>query len=274
MRFSALSWNVERFNATPQRSKRVADHIRKRQPDVFAILEVTEKDAIRNMVRDRFAAYDFGFTDSKRTLDILVGFKRGKFDQAFYTQRREFRAGSLDMRPGALATVRLGNTMHHVLFLHTDRGTGKADYANRQAMFRKIWSLKKALDGIDGSKTRLIVMGDLNTMGRRKAAGVSGVTAEKEIAQLDADAAAAGLVMLPKTADDTWRGSASSTRASNLDHVLATKNLDFRVLGQTSSGGSAKVIVDGWNQLTNSPAKLKDFIENISDHSALFVEVV
>mgnify|MGYP000346620994 CR=1 FL=1 len=40
MKFSVLSWNIEHFKGGAARLKKVASHIRKQKPDVFALLEI------------------------------------------------------------------------------------------------------------------------------------------------------------------------------------------------------------------------------------------
>jgi len=101
MSFSFLVWNVENFrgnNAT--RRQRVADLIGFHNPNVFCIIEFQAKNAARSLIANHFTQYDFGVTDSKRSLELLVGWRRGKFQQLIFTQRREFLAGDIDLRPG------------------------------------------------------------------------------------------------------------------------------------------------------------------------------
>jgi hypothetical protein len=101
MGFSLAVWNIERFNYTPQRVRAVGQLLTKHDPDVFGILEFLAKDAARRLVRsDDFQPYDFAFTDSDQGIEILVGWKRGKFAQALYTQRREMQVGNLRLRSG------------------------------------------------------------------------------------------------------------------------------------------------------------------------------
>ena len=103
-----------------------------------------------------FRGYDFGLSDSKRRLEILVGWKRARFAQALYTQRREFDAKNPNLRPGALCSVRQTGeaAFHNFLFLHTDSGRRKTDYDNRQAMFKKIWKLGVGGNGVIAPPTR------------------------------------------------------------------------------------------------------------------------
>ncbi len=43
MGFSFLSWNVRKFKASPGRTKKIVNLIKKYNPDVFGILEFSDK---------------------------------------------------------------------------------------------------------------------------------------------------------------------------------------------------------------------------------------
>jgi len=256
-------WNVEKFKYLPQRVRAVSALIQNHSPDVFALLEFLEKKAARKLIRtDYFREYDFGVTDSVRGMEILVGWKRRKFSQVLYTQRRDFQASNLDLRPGGLLSVfPVSNeeVCTNFLFLHTDSGTDAAAFENRSIMFRKIWSLQQALAQIpeQNGSARLIAMGDLNTMGRR-----GGPNAKAEIAGLSADAEQKGMRLLSKSHDTTW--SSDGARTSNLDHVLASSELTF-VRQQPSD---AEITLDGW--ISRYGDERVNFAKNISDHCLLF----
>lgn len=274
MGFSVLCWNIEKFNdSKPERIQAVADAIRTHDPDVIGILEFLAKDAARRLVRDFFPDHDFAFTDSKMSIEILVGWRRSKFGQVLYTQRRELQAGSENLRPGGLLCVREKGAaqFHNMLFLHTDSGVTAREYETRRTMFSKIFSLNKALQALheQQGKSRFIALGDLNTMGRVIAPNVTPITEAQEIAQLVTAAGKAGMQLLPKSAPKTW-SSPTGSRKSNLDHVLASNDLNFKTQG-TVGGQPVKVLVDGWVNM--SGAARRTFIETISDHSMLFVEI-
>lgn len=263
MGFSFAVWNVEKFNYLPQRVTAVGNLIASHDPDVFGILEFLAKDAARQLVRSQdFRAYDFAFTDSEQGIEILVGWKRGKFSQVLYTQRRELQVGNSRLRPGGLLSVlEKGDAMFgNLLFLHTDSGTDATAYKNRQAMFGKVWSLKKALAKLqDNGAARLIAMGDLNTMGRK-----GGPSAVEEIADLEQQAAKAGMTLLKKSHEKTW--SSDGKKMSNLDHVLASNDLSFKV--QAPGPQPVQILVDGWVNRTGEARA--NFVKNISDHSLLY----
>lgn len=277
MGFKFMSWNVRHFRgATATRIQQVDEHIGAADPDVFGIIEFQAKEAARRIVTEYYDEYDFGMTDSKMGLDFLIGWRRGKFSQVIYTQRREFQAGNIDLRPGGLLSFQEeGRTdFTNMLFLHTDSGRERKDYQARQVMFSKVFHLKGALEGISiqNGNARLIVLGDLNTMGRKKSGNWGTVRADEEIEKLKEDAEASGMRLLSKSHDKTWSNKSGSKR-SDLDHVLASNDLEFN--GFYFVGEPEKIFeieVDGWNNRTGNARRA--WIENISDHCALIGELV
>ncbi len=286
MAFSFLVWNVEKFKATnTARMRTVADHILDQDPDLFCILEFMgkssgsnpsqKKGAARRLVSEFFRGYDFGLSDSKRRLEILVGWKRARFAQVLYTQRREFDAKNPNLRPGALCSVRQTGeaAFHNFLFLHTDSGRKKTDYDNRQAMFKKIWKLEKAIAAIpiQGGNARMVALGDLNTMGRSAVGNQASISGGDEIAALGQAAANNGMRILSKSFNRTWSNPSGSTR-SDLDHAIASQGLTFTEWVYPSDPSTEfELEVKGWNERTG--AARRSFIENISDHCSLWGEV-
>jgi endonuclease/exonuclease/phosphatase family metal-dependent hydrolase len=271
MKFSVLSWNIEHFKASAARLKKVATHIRKQSPDIFCLLEVESMD-VRTLMEKEFAGYDFALTDGPQVQEILVGWRRAKFDQAIFSQKREFDVGNSRLRPGALLSVRQAGVWYNLLFLHTDSGTDAPAFGNRAEMFDKTWSLKSALDKNLGGAgaSRLIVMGDLNTMGLmfpRPAKKFVRVDAPTEIAALGEAAAAAGMALLKKDRPATWKGSAGE---SDLDHAMASASLAFTRFG--SAVDAPQVKVKGWPDL--SGAEQTRFLADMSDHASMYLEVV
>jgi endonuclease/exonuclease/phosphatase family metal-dependent hydrolase len=270
MGFSFLSWNIRKFKASRARTKKVVDLIKKFKPDVFGILEFSDKDVARRLAFDYFKDYDFGITESRGAMEILVGHRRSKFVQAIFTQRREFNAGSIHLRPGAILSVRQKgqSSFDNILFLHTDSGTQNKDYQNRQIMFKKIWGLNKGLKNlpIQKGKARLVVAGDLNTMGKSGT-----VTATQEMSKLTNDATKNGMELLNKSHEKTW--SSSGNKKSDLDHVMISQDVKIQQWYFTSDPNTTfPIIVDGWVDLNENTRK--DFVKNISDHSLLFGEIL
>ena len=277
MSFKFMSWNVKHFRGgSKKRIEEVDAHIGTEDPDVFGIIEFQAKDIARRIVADYYDEYDFGMTDSKMGLDFLIGWRRGTFQQVIYTQRRDFKAGNINLRPGGLLSFQeKGNTAFtNMLFLHTDSGRKPKDYNTRQAMFAKIFKLKHALEGLEqqDGNARLVVLGDLNTMGRAKTSTLPTIRADEEIDALEQDALAAGMRLLSKSHEKTWSNK-SGSKKSDLDHVIASDDLDFSEFYFVGDPVSIfEIEVYGWNNLTGNARK--SWIENISDHCALVGEVI
>jgi hypothetical protein len=285
MKFSVMFWNVENFgrhlegsDTDPEtfrtRVESVEKHIRNLGPDLFCLCEIKDKVALRNLLMDKFADYDFGVTDGAEGIELLTGWRRGKFQQVLFTQRREFKAGSIFLRPGSLASVKFDNEFYNFLFLHTDSGRRLKDYNNRQEMFEKIWSLKQILDDIteEGYAGKLVAMGDLNTMGRSRSGDFQSITGAKEIEDLSRDAEDHEMGLLPKTHSNTWRkGPSDPDFESNLDHGIATTNITFEQIENVTSSTPAEVSVDGWNHLHGEDRD--EFSENISDHCSILCKI-
>ena len=275
MGFRFLVWNIEHFrHDNAARTAMVAEQIRAFQPDVFGILEFQAKKAARRLVRDHFPEYDFAFTDSKMAIEILVGWRRGRFAQVLYTQRRDLRE-TIHLRPGGLLSVRQpGQTrFDNLLFLHTDSGKSLTDYANRQKVFRKIWKIKSALQALpaQNNQARFIALGDMNTMGRKKTNTKKTIPAKDEVEKLKEDALKKGMRVLQKSHEKSWSNSSGSMKGE-LDHVIASNDLSFQTFQFVGEPGTFQIEVDGWVNLTGTARR--NFIENISDHSLLFGEVL
>lgn len=278
-KFTFLSWNVRHFKGSKARLNDVDEFITKLDPDVFGLIEYQGKSSIRELMVDRFPEYDFVVTDSTGNLEVVVGHRRGKFDQVVWTQKRQFNDIKRVLRPGSLVSLRLGKEFYNLLFLHTDSGAKEKDYANRQKVFAKVWKLKKALGKRAASgKSNLIVLGDLNTMGKGKT--ISGAS---EIRKLEKAAKKNGLRMLSKDWDATWSQWGKGRRGperrklkvselddldtSNLDHVIAANEVNF----EPSGDNGEDIHVKGWRQLSGS--KKADFLWNMSDHCGIFGKV-
>ncbi len=345
--FSAMFWNVEnlgkglpavdsdmsakaketRKRKHHKRVKKVADHIKALDPDLFCLCEIWDKAVLRRLLMHELTDYDFAVTDGGGDIELVTAWKRGTFKQVIFVQRVKFQAGNEDLRPGALASVMFGGEWFNFLFLHLKSGTLCSAYKLRKDMFEKIWALKGRLDGIhtdelrDGASdngasdngassngasdngassngasdngassngasdngassngasdngassngAKFVVMGDLNTMGRSDCARSDDISADEELQQLEKAAESKGMRLLPKTSDKTWSNDTSS-KTSDLDHVLATKdNVRFN-----KPQADVEVRVSGWNDEPKGK-KRKAFIKNISDHSSLFCEIV
>ncbi|MGD9159409.1 MAG: endonuclease/exonuclease/phosphatase family protein [Desulfobacteraceae bacterium] len=277
-KFTFLVWNIRHFKGSAARLDNVDAFISETNPDVFGLIEYQGKSSIRELMVDRFTEYDFAVTDSTGNLEVVVGYRRGKFDQVVWTQKRQFNDRKRVLRPGALISLRLDGEFYNLLFLHTDSGTTETDYNNRKKVFGKVWKLRDALARrAQSGNANLIVLGDLNTMGKGRT-----ISGEREVNWLARTATRKGMRMLDKDANTTWsqwgkgpRGNRRKLRVaeldglkeSNLDHVIASDEVAFVARG--ANGES--INVKGWQQLNGRDKA--DFLWNLSDHCALIGEV-
>lgn len=264
MPITLFSWNVEHFRGrSAERFATVVNAIRTANPDVFALLEVEELD-IKTLIEEEFPNYSFGLTDGPQVQEILVGWRSDAgFRSATFTAKRQFKVYNPSLRPGALLEFRDGDDRRwHFLFLHTDSGIEARDFGHRYEMFDKIWKLNAALGRAFGPDERVVVGGDLNTMGMRwprNRVSDELATDEQEIEALDEMARRNGMRLLPKDFDQTW--SDRRGRTSNLDHILVTDPVV----------AAGPVEVAGWRGLAGD-ARVA-FVDSISDHNHLRVDL-
>ncbi|MBM3524876.1 MAG: endonuclease/exonuclease/phosphatase family protein, partial [Alphaproteobacteria bacterium] len=237
--FSVASWNVEHFKDDPARVKRVVEFVDKQSPDLFGLFEVEGSQVFEALVK-AMPGYSFQITEGEQTQEILIGVRHGL--SAFITQRTEFRSGTTHMRPGQLVTLTVGGTRTMLLFLHLASGNDPRGMGLRDDMIDRAFEFKKTLDERNGNAAgaRYIFLGDLNTMGMKYPFDRS-IPVEAELRKWDTIAKRRGMSRLVKTVDASWwNGSGSSLPPSNLDHVVASTNIQFRSF-QRPGGGKAEV---------------------------------
>jgi hypothetical protein len=269
--FSVLSWNVEHFGAAAANMPPtkpvgpIIDLVVEQNADVVAIYEV-EGATVFQEVTTKMPNYSFHITEGPQTQEILVGVR--KTLTAFFTQRVEFNSGVTVLRPGALLTITIDQVSYPLLFMHlkslTDpRGFGlRDDQTERALKFRNVLN-NAAADG----QANYIFLGDLNTMGMNLTFSPKDLSADEEIARLEARCPSRKLVVLEKNAPATyWPGSNSSLPPSNLDHVVAADHLTFR------SFDGVPISVRGWPELLDDTDK-DAWTAKYSDHAMLFFEV-
>lgn len=273
MSFTFLSWNVEHFARDPARTQTVADTIKAAHPggkpiDVMGILEIKDV-AVVDLMLNHFPNYDFYLTDGPQVQEILIGVRRGVFQQKIFTQKREFKAGNDSLRPGALmAVLENSGQWTQLLYLHTDSGTGAGDFGNRFEMFERVAKMRAALAKQANQADRLIALGDLNTMGLNypKRSKVR-ITGAEEIAEL---ATFTRMTLATKDITATWRDANGRIKDSDLDHVLHSPALTLKSLGTDPGGASTAISSAGWPKLAGQPQS--DFVLTISDHAVLVGE--
>lgn len=262
--FTVASWNVEHFKNNPRRIQLIVDFLKAQNPDVFGLYEVESREVYDTLVQ-RMPQYHFHITEGPQTQEILVAAKRTL--TAFFTQKTEFKRGNTYLRPGALLTLRFGTRNYPILFLHTKSGTEPIGLGLRDDMFARGFKFKKTLDKVAGGsgKSDYMFLGDLNTMGmtypfKRE------IQVEYELKKLDREAAKVGMRRLTKTSEGTWWNGTASLPPSNLDHVIASRQLRFRPFG------GKDIDVRGWPMLAMEDAK-RAWIRRYSDHGLLFFQV-
>jgi len=266
---SFASWNVENFHGKPARVNRVVDLLQQADPDVFAIYEVKGKQVFPALM-NKMPSHSFFITENTRDddMELLVGVRQGI--SAFVTQREEFRGKVPTLRPGALATLRLGGEDYSFLFLHVKSFADPRSWGLRDDMFKHAASLKRKLDKNVGANRRanFICLGDLNTMGLDAAYNKkSDLAGDEEIASLERRMKSVKMRALRKSHEASWWNGKDNWLPSKLDHVFAAEQLAFKDFG----GSQVKVI--GWPG-ESTKAKQRRWIDKYSDHALLYAEIV
>lgn len=266
-----LSWNVEHFTGTAagarkNRINRVVELVRAEDPDVFGLMEVEGSDVFGALV-SKMPGYTFAITEGTQIQEILIGVRGGL--TAFMTQRNEFKRSNPNLRPGALLSVtNAGGKTLPVLFAHLKSLPSPEGFGLRDAMFEKVRHLKKQIDKAMGDDSRMILVGDLNTMGMNLSYSKNDLSGDDEIARIEKVLARAGFANQKRTSEATFNnGSKSSYPPAALDHVFAAGDLKFADQGQ-----GAAVRVGGWALEPTTP-KQDAWIRKFSDHAPLVFEV-
>ena len=268
MSLRILSWNVEHFTgrgtgARADRVTRVAQLIEDENPDIFALMEVKGSTVFTEFT-NRFPGYSFSITEGTQVQEILIGVRGGL--SAFFTQRNEFKRSNPNLRPAALLTVTLPDDERlSLLFSHLKSLPSPEGFGLRDAMFDKVGSLKKAIDGATDGAGKFILLGDLNTMGLNMTYSDADLTGDEEITRVDQILRRRDLHRQMKTHPHTFNnGSTSSYPPSDLDHVYTSSNLSF-----VDQGQGATVRVGGWAEA----ADVDGWIAAFSDHAPLIFEL-
>jgi hypothetical protein len=264
--FSVASWNVEHFKNNPERIDLVINFLKEQKADVFALYEVESGEVYTTLV-SKMPEYHFHITEGRQTQEILVGVK--KTLTAFFTQKVEFKSGNTYLRPGALLTIRKNNKDYPILFLHTKSSSKPIGLGLRDDMFYRAFKFKRFLDKIsqaaNSCPSNYIFLGDLNTMGM-KYPFKREIIVDYELKKLDSGAKRAKMRRLSKNEPFTWWNGPGTYPPSNLDHVIASKELNFK----TFKG--ADIDVRGWPQKNSDTEKI-NWINKYSDHALLFFQV-
>lgn len=273
-----LSWNIEHFNGTGgidknnkverlNRVNNVANYLKDEAPDIFALSEV-EGIIVFEKMTQILPNYVFSLTEGKQSQEILIGVKHGI--TAFFTQRNEFKRNNPFLRPAALLTVKKGDVIIPILFSHLKSMPSPEGFGLRDAMFEKIFGLKKALDKVARENGKdaanFIVLGDMNTMGLDYEGKNNDIDSSREIDVVARRFKRRGMVHLKKDHPNTFNnGSDSIYPKSDLDHVFASKHLKFNTVSS-----NALVEVGGWAKYSNK-SEQDDWINKFSDHAPITI---
>ena len=276
-----ISWNIEHFDGKGGKDKnnrtkrlnrveRVTSYLQDEKPHIFGLSEV-EGAIVYDKMTDMLPGYTFNITEGRNSQQILIGVKNGI--TAFFTQRNEFKRSNPYLRPGALLTVREGDIHIPILFTHLKSMPSPEGFGLRDAMFDKIFNLKKQLDkasqrlsGDDDAKANFIVLGDMNTMGMDYERKQHDIPMEEEVRIVKARFKRRKIDALEKNHPHTFfNGSDSRYPPSELDHVFAARHLGFK-----ANRDGSFVDVGGWAK-EPTEAKKDKWIELFSDHAPLTI---
>lgn len=298
MAFTVLSWNVEQFEglADPNDHK-IAQYIRKSNPDrpidsmaqkywpdIISIYEVKNSHQAFLFANKYFKKYLTFITDGPNNQEIMILIKEDKFNHITVTQKHKFKIDNPYLRPGALVTVTKNNLHTNLLFLHSKSGIKADAFGDRFEITKHIFNLNKHLQRIQedsGLEARLIILGDLNTMGLKFPKSLVAHEIQSNEDEINGLAYLAekayrsgfnGMKFAIKKHDLTFSNK-NDRLQSNLDHVLISDGIQLDDLGTRPSDSLPfQVSVNGWIDKP-TVALRNQFIADYSDHCSLFLKV-
>lgn len=267
--FSIMLWNVEHFGATDGEHKRprkpiepIIEAIADKDADIIAIIEV-RSSLVAGPLMDAMPDHFFFISEGEQMQEILVGVR--KTLPAFITQKSEFKAAQVTLRPGVLVTPVVDGEPYPLLFLHLKSMRDPRGFGIRTYMTSKAFDFRKVLaKTVDGDRANYIFLGDLNTMGMDYLGSDKDISGQREIEELSKAANRRDMRLLSKTYPATYWSARYGE--SDLDHIVAMDHLEF------ADFGGAQVEVSGWNDAA-SEADKADWVETFSDHAMLYLEV-
>ncbi|MEM7169785.1 MAG: endonuclease/exonuclease/phosphatase family protein [Pseudomonadota bacterium] len=285
MSLKVLSWNIEHFDGRGGRATRTADReeiiaarldrrervvalLRQEDPDIFGLSEVEGKDVHEKLTSD-MPGYVFNITEGTQSQEILIGVRHGL--TAFFTQRNEFKRSNPYLRPGALLTVTVRPNVHvPILFAHLKSAPSPEGFGLRDAMFDKVFELRKALNKsaqvLGQEAAHFFVLGDMNTMGMDYEGSDHDLAGPIEIQTVKKRLGRRGMFALSKSHPHTFsNGSDSEIPDSDLDHVFAANHLEDHF--EPNPDGTL-VDVGGWAK-EDVGEKRDAWIRDFSDHAPL-----
>ena len=265
-KLSVLFWNVHNLRDEAHAS-RVIEHIQKSNPDLFCLAEVVGPQAYE-LIAKRFPEHNFYMSYGRQSQELLVGIRRSI--PAFFTQKSEFQSGNAFLRPAVLLTMPLAEPPLNILFVHLKSFTQPFDLGCRDDFFTRVFALKRTLDSLSVGKSQFIVCGDMNFQGMHYLQK-NLIKSDEEFRHVQNEAGDNGMLFVKMSHTTTWKSGTSRRDVEDLDHVLATSNIEFIEKGEGRQD-PYEVIVSGWNQYPVGSPEEKGFIETVSDHCALYFE--
>jgi len=259
--------NVKHFKGAKARVDRLVDYLQITDADVIGVLEVTGSKVYPALAA-RMRSHTWvqsdhpadTFKGGRESQKILIGVR--KTHGSFVSVLSQFRTYNPYLRPGVFVTVDTpADQQLNFLFIHNKSGGTADGLGTRQKQFNSLLKLAKKVPNF-------VVLGDYNTMGMDYPY-VPDVEGHHELRWLDGRLKSRKMHRLSKTVAWTWNPNPykSTYPRSDLDHVIASKSLDF----STFKGG-AMVRVDGPDE-HSTKEDIQAYREHFSDHSALYMEI-
>ncbi|MGQ4911102.1 MAG: hypothetical protein ACP6KW_02950 [Candidatus Thorarchaeota archaeon] len=264
--FSVVSWNVKHFKSRQARVDQSLSFLRKQDPDIFALYEISGREVFTEMVK-QFPGYSFHITEGKRAQKVLLGV-RNSLD-AFITQKLEFTSGSSTVCPGPLATIIHKGHVYPMLFMNLESTPTATGLGHRHEMIQRAFKYRGRLDKLawekGEAKVNYIFLGNFQIMGMEPLYN-NGLDPEAELQKWDkVDCKKYNMRRLSKTHNLTFMSCDGSTRG-DYDQVYAAEHLHFRKFGES------EVDVRGW--VTEPEDRQKEWCEEYSPHALLYFEVL
>ena len=281
--FRVATWNIRFFPEPSTDVERTGQILGALDADLVAVQEIADPAALTALlerVNSDLArrALDSGLTPPRHYRFVLAdtGGHGGQYVGYIFDENavRLTDVQTLtrlqmtpDLRPGLFARAKSerGGLDFQIIVMHTDSGTRDRDYQNR---LRFLDSLGVELGGRLDEDADVLVLGDLNTMGRLAEGGLPRVRAEQEIANLDERARDMGLRRLSNAPACTeyYRG-----RGSFLDHILVTT-----AMAEAPSDAVARVF--GYCAAVDcqpvDPDRMPYDYAHVSDHCPVVIDLI
>ncbi len=281
--FRVATWNIRFFPEPSTDVERAGQILADLDADLVAVQEIADSVALRRMLEQVNADLTLQADDSRpdaprRYAYVLAdnGGHGGQFVGYIYDEKSVRLSDpetlstlqmTSDLRPGLFARVtsRRGGLDFQIIVMHTDSGTSDRDYQNR---LRFLDALEIELLRRRSADADIIVLGDLNTMGRLAEDGLPRVGWDEEISDLDESAVEMGLRRLPNSPACTeyYRG-----RGSFLDHILVST-----AMSEVPAGAEARVF--GYCARANCERLDADRMPydyaHVSDHCPVVIDLV